>query len=507
MMRSLYSGVAGLKTHQTKMDVIGNNIANVNTVGFKSSSVTFSDIMYQTTQHASGANETTGVGGVNAKQIGLGVSTAATKISITSAGAAESTGNAFDIMLNDANTTNFFIVNNGSENVFTRSGSFYVDSAGNLCMASTGYNVMGWQVVEEVAEDGTVTRNIQKDTVSALRIMSADNATSDAEATTQAMFSGIVDQKDSDLVSDEGLVSSLTVYDKRGYSYTLKFKMTPVDANNDGTYSTAELASGKYNFSLTKVIDADGTTLVDINDTTNNAGESGLLGAAVAASIMGGTNSWTVFFNPNDGSFSNIYDGQNSDNNTDTNDLNSLGDGETVGLLNLTELSSVLGITGESNFSNVTVDFTGLSNVDNGGTSNAGLNRGASDGTTGAGKKVGTLTGVSVDTSGKIYGSYDNGNTELLGQIAVAQFANASGLEALGDSCYQTTLNSGDFDGIGVDITADGGSMTTGALEMSNVDLASEFTSMITTQRGFQANSRIITTSDTMLEELINLKR
>ena len=106
-----------------------------------------------------------------------------------------------------------------------------------------------------------------------------------------------------------------------------------------------------------------------------------------------------------------------------------------------------------------------------------------------------------------IYGTYDNGNTTLLGQIPVAQFANASGLEAVGQSLFKATLNSGDFDGIGVDVTADGGSIVTGALEMSNADLSTEFTDMITTQRGFQANSRIITTSDTLLEELINLKR
>ena len=107
----------------------------------------------------------------------------------------------------------------------------------------------------------------------------------------------------------------------------------------------------------------------------------------------------------------------------------------------------------------------------------------------------------------KIYGSYSNGNTVLLGQIAAAQFSNPSGLEELGNNCYKTTLNSGEFDGIGVDISADGSSMNTGQLEMANVDLSAEFTDMITTQRGFQANSRIITVSDTMLEELINLKR
>ena len=125
----------------------------------------------------------------------------------------------------------------------------------------------------------------------------------------------------------------------------------------------------------------------------------------------------------------------------------------------------------------------------------------------GKGKALGALTGITVSDDGKIYGSYDNGNTVVLCQIAVAQFANASGLEKIGDDCYQSTLNSGEFDGIGVEISADGGSISSGELEMSNVDLSSQFTDMIVTQRGFQANSRVITTSDTLLEELINLKR
>ena len=106
-----------------------------------------------------------------------------------------------------------------------------------------------------------------------------------------------------------------------------------------------------------------------------------------------------------------------------------------------------------------------------------------------------------------IYATYDNGQRRLLGQIAVAEFPNASGLEKRGDNLYAATLNSGEFDGIGVDIASGGGYMETGVLEMSNVDLSSEFTEMITTQRGFQANSRIITVSDTLLEELVNLKR
>nr|MCR4588991.1 flagellar hook-basal body complex protein [Lachnospiraceae bacterium] len=119
----------------------------------------------------------------------------------------------------------------------------------------------------------------------------------------------------------------------------------------------------------------------------------------------------------------------------------------------------------------------------------------------------GNMSGVTISKAGLIYATYDNGQTKLLGQIAVASFANASGLSKEGDNLYAATQNSGEFDGVGVDISADGSYMTTGSLEMSNVDLSAEFTEMITTQRGFQANSRIITVSDTLLEELINLKR
>ena len=197
MMRSMYSGVSGLKTHQTKMDVIGNNIANVNTVGFKSSSVTFSEIMYQNLSGASGPNALTGTGGVNAKQIGLGVTTGSTSVNITGPGASQTTGGAFDIKLNDTNSaTSFFIVSNGSGTQFTRAGSFYVDGAGNLCMTSTGYNVMGWQV------DPT-TGDIRKDTVSALRVMSEKNMTSAPEATVNGRCEGVLDKNSTDVTRSE----------------------------------------------------------------------------------------------------------------------------------------------------------------------------------------------------------------------------------------------------------------------------------------------------------------
>ena len=558
MMRSMYSAVSGLKTHQTRMDVIGNNIANVNTVAFKSSSVTFSDILYQTTSNASGANATTGTGGVNAKQIGLGTTAAATKVSITSAGASETTGNPFDIRLTDKNSTNFFIVNNGSENVFTRSGSFYVDGSGNLCMSSTGYTVMGWQVDETTGE-------IRKDTVSALRIMQEKNLTSAPEATTQATIAGVLDENDADVKSDAGKVMNLNFYDNLGYQYTAKFaikatakdgeytvELTSIlDSNNKNitegftqaqmkeifgntdtettiaSYSTTlpncgytyDTTTGKLTEQATGVevtIDGDGKILKNGVDTTKTikdvfgvsdgnlkniqnskaAGNTDYVFKDVPTTVNGvTTHSYQIVkksatnllkFNTEDGKFSSIGGGTDKSVELNLNNAN---------------------LNKNGNFQNITVDFSQCLNYNNSGKSTIGADAGAVDGTTGKGRKLGAMTGISIDTNGRIYGTYDNGNTELLGQIAVAQFSNASGLEKVGESWYRTTLNSGEFDGIGVEISADGSSMTTGELEMSNVDLSSEFTSMITTQRGFQANSRVITTSDTLLEELVNLKR
>lgn len=552
MMRSMYSAVSGLKTHQTRMDVIGNNIANVNTVAFKSSSVTFSDILYQTTSNASGANATTGTGGVNAKQIGLGTTAAATKVSITSAGASETTGNPFDIRLTDKNSTNFFIVNNGSENVFTRSGSFYVDGSGNLCMSSTGYTVMGWQVDETTGE-------IRKDTVSALRIMQEKNLTSAPEATTQATIAGVLDENDTDVKNDAGRVMNLNFYDNLGYQYTAKFAIKAT--GTDGKY-TVELTSvldsnnkniiadldkqqiaqifGNYNanatlgqYGLTKDYEYDSVSKSYTNKTTgekfpiNNAtdnsttfvGNNGSqvsiteifsgITTTIANNIKNATNNYKVAFDAQTGHATLTGEQTSYDLEFDTSSgkFKSIGGENPSVMLNMGALSSAGLINNNGNFQNITVDFSQCLNYENGGKSTIGADAGATDGKTGKGRKLGAMTGIFIDTSGRIYGTYDNGNTELLGQIAVAQFSNASGLEKVGESCYRTTLNSGEFDGIGVEISADGSSMTTGELEMSNVDLSSEFTSMITTQRGFQANSRVITTSDTLLEELVNLKR
>ena len=226
MMRSLYSGVAGLKTHQTRMDVIGNNIANVNTTAYKSQSMTFSDLMYQTTQAASGANPTTGVGGTNARQIGLGAKTSAIKTAITTQGASQTTNDPFDIMITG---DSFFIVNNGQNNYFTRDGSFYVDGAGNLAMTSTGYNVMGWQV------DPNDASAIKQDTVSALRVMTTENMTYPPEATKSARISGIIDKNDTNVNAAAGKIMNLEFYDNQGYKYTAKLSVH--STTTDGTFT------------------------------------------------------------------------------------------------------------------------------------------------------------------------------------------------------------------------------------------------------------------------------
>ena len=620
MMRSLFSGVAGLKTHQQKMDVIGNNIANVNTTAFKSTSTTFQDVMYQTMSNASGGSNTRG--GVNARQIGLGVTTAANKVSITTQGSSEATGDGLDLRLVDKQSTNFFIVSDGTSNMFTRAGSFYVDGNGNLAMTSTGYLVMGWQV-------DPATKAIKRDTVSPLKVMGADNQTSDPEYTTQAHVSGLIDSNDTNVTSTSGHSMNLTFYDNLGYAYTAKFSVKKgEDRKEDGTaidqkssssekgyngftieldsitsdsnvdsegnpidllqkfidervnsqsapsgmsitnwtslstegktralkaalfgdqngkdIDTFKIDAAEYSInngiitkssgnggtaSLTEVLTAitkSPTATVSFNGVNVQASKifSGLSAASTnyftSTTTNGGTPTYTavpdlqaefdpssdsikirtdaanynLFFKANDGTFGDI------DTRSGTNAFSTIG---TAATFHVNLLGS------EFNGDGINIDFSQMLNYDNGGKSTAAIDRGTyTDASDGSGKKIGQITGLSIQDDGQIFASYSNGNTELLGQIPVARFANASGLESLGDNCYQTTLNSGSFDGIGVDISADGSKMNSGYLEMSNVDLAQEFTQMITTQRGFQANSRIITVSDTMLEELTNLKR
>ena len=591
MMRSLFSGVSGLKTHQTRMDVIGNNIANVNTTAYKSSSMVFSELISQTTRKASGPNAATGAGGVNARQIGLGVMGAAINMNITGQGAAQSTGNPFDIMISGSA---FFVVSDGNNNFFTRDGSFYVDAGGNLAMTSNGYNVMGWQVDPE-------TMDIKQDTVSALRIMSQVNMTYPPEATSQAYVGGIIDKFDTDVTSSSGKAINLNFYDALGYDYTAKLVIKQSSVTNEYSIeldkildaagneiditgagfgsatnqkvnnsivldSTAykwdgielQLANGTSACNLTAIFDTANSTPADPEFKTDEATIAALGELAKAYGYEGKlddfmnltvdlyhdddndtANNFTsgptfsvkqLFYNQLNGTVPNFSTPSTAFLNGpanwsldafDTTGRNFEGanlvynDGSLSG-----EKGHFVGVNGQptnqtvtlelsalgGNFSDIVIDFSTSSMFDNNGTCTVGATPGDLKGL-GMGRKLGDMSGISIQQNGMIYAAYDNGMTRLLGQIAVAEFANASGLERAGENLYSATLNSGQFDGIGKDITANGGKMTTGQLEMSNVDLSAEFTEMITTQRGFQANSRIITVSDTLLEELTNLKR
>ncbi len=569
MMRSMYSGVSGLKTHQTKMDVIGNNIANVNTVAYKSSSITFSELMYQTTQKSSGPNDLTGTGGTNARQIGLGVQSAAINTAISSQGATQTTGNPFDICITGQS---FFIVSDGNDNYFTRAGAFTVDAVGNLVMTSNGYNVMGWGV-----DDTTGT--IRKDTVEPLRIMSAEKLVCEPEATEKSYVSGIMDKNDEDAATEAGRALSLSFYDNLGYSYTAKFSVHSTlddgvyyvqldDVLSKGTDGKMHSITEQYpgtvlsdivnigttfeaNVSVAKsmlptasvpsvgtiryVSDAttDPVTMTDwalptttAAPVTVNMKEDGTTIDSVTWDFTGGMDATMqkqlkdiygfsdadlaslkkVTINYADGTLTiDRKEVKGSKLTYDTNngyfrDI----DGEKFITMDFT--TTLPDGTPMEKFSDIEMDWSASNMYNNSGTSTITAVSGDTKGL-GTGRRLGNMSGITVQTNGMIYASYDNGMTQLLGQIAVAEFANAAGLEKAGENLYSASLNSGEFDGVGVDITASGGYMTTGVLEMSNVDLSAEFTEMITTQRGFQANSRIITVSDTMLEELVNLKR
>ena len=531
MMRSLYSGVSGLKTHQTRMDVIGNNIANVNTVAYKASTMSFQELMYQNTAPATSADAITGRGGVNAKQIGLGVTAGAISTSITTQGAAQTTNDPFDLRIEG---DSFFVVNNGSGNMYTRAGAFYVDGVGNLAMKTTGYNVMGWAA----DKNGNLA-----DELTALKVMSTENLTSDPEATEFARITGILDKNGAKL-NNGGQVVSISIYDDLGYSYTCKYRIKPVaDVNGNNI-------EGKYTIQLEDILDSDGNSLgaknflatenytstdpdfkdivfgntkldsqkFSISTSVTNANTVNEATTYVVTNKDGTTENFsdkkeaiayfcqltgedasTITLGDNDGdNIEKTYDvwGYSLEYDTSNGALASIGGRDSKINMNLDNV--------KASMKTVTIDFSGSTNISNGDVPTIEGKAGDADGNK-AGKKVGQMISLSVDGSGYITATYDNGNSRVLGQIATATFANASGLEKQGENLYSESLNSGEAT-IG-DISGQGEKMTNGTLEMSNVDLSSEFTEMITTQRGFQANSRIITTSDTLLEELINLKR
>jgi flagellar hook protein FlgE len=393
VLRSLNTGISGLRAHQNMLDVTGNNIANVNTTGFKSSRTQFQDTLSQLV--AAGVAPDQEVGGANPAQIGLGVTTAAITTQFTQ-GAAQTTGVATDLMING---DGFFVVERGGQQYYTRNGAFNFDSMGRLVNANGDF-VQGWTATDGAINTSTPLGNL---TIPVGDVIPP-------EATTSVTFGGNLP---ADAADGTELVRDVEVFDALGGSTMLSLVFTA----NGGAWSVSAL-------------DAEtGTTLAGPQALTFTGG----------ALTGGGT--LTV-------------------------------GGVTIGLDDVTSYADLANVAVESK----------------------------------DGGAAGSLTSYSVSGDGSIIGRYSNGRTEVLGQVALATFTNPGGLEKAGDSLYAGTQYAGD-----VLVGAAGdqglGSVTAGALEMSNVDLSQEFTNLIVSQRGFQANSRVITTSDEVLQELVNLKR
>ncbi|MBO5071696.1 MAG: flagellar hook protein FlgE, partial [Eubacterium sp.] len=242
MMRSLWSGVSGLRVHQTKMDVIGNNISNVNTVGFRGGSVNFTDVFYQTTQNASGPNTNTGAAGTNAMQIGLGSNVASIAVDLSGTGATQRTDRGMDVMINgDA----FLIVRSNGNTYFTKSGALDIDANGTLYCTTNGASVLGWRVDEN--------GDIRKDTVNTLNLMGPENKSSSPNPTTYITMSGNVDYASDDVQADtEGYPIDVAVYDNLGQMYTVKMKLV----------KTSDANTNIYTLSISDMTGPDGTSVL-----------------------------------------------------------------------------------------------------------------------------------------------------------------------------------------------------------------------------------------------------
>ncbi|MGW8432910.1 flagellar hook protein FlgE [Curtobacterium citreum] len=391
MLRSLYSGISGLRSHQEMLDVTGNNIANVNTVAFKSSSTVFQDTLSQMTQGAGGPQ--TGIGGTNPAQIGLGVQVAGVSTNFAQ-GSAQATGKATDLMISG---DGFFVTRLGNDTVYSRAGAFDFDADGRLVSAD-GKIVQGYPATNGVVNQGGQLGDI---------VLPLD-AAAPATRTTTATVTGNLP---SETAVGGTRVRESTVFDASGTKQTL---------------------------TLTYTRTATGWSV---------AGTDG----------QGGTGTGTLTFG---------------------------ADGKLTAGGSLTVGGIVVDMTQLSGFA--TLDTSSIASQN--------------------GKAAGTLQGYSIAKDGTVVGTFSNGASLAIGRIALATFANPAGLEKTGASGYRATANSGQAT-VGAPGDPGVGQLASGTLEMSNVDLSQEFTNLIVAQRGFQANARIITTSDEVLQELTNLKR
>ena len=415
MLRSMFAAISGLHGNQTMMDVIGNNIANVNTVGYKSGRVNFQDIMSQTLHGATAPQG--GLGSIDPAQIGLGMTVAGIDV-LQTQGNLQSTGKTTDMAIQG---DGLFVESDGTSTYYTRDGAFDIALDGSLANPASGMKVQGWQA--DSAGKIDITQPLTNITIPI-------GQRTTALATSNVTLSGNLD---AGAAVGTSVPTTMTVFDSLGVSHSVKVTYTKTAANQ---WSWAA---------------------------TSDAADTGISIAPVAGppSVNEGTLTYT-----SGGVFS-----------------------ASTGTLSFTFPDGATATTPKIDMTQMT-QFSGTSQPS-----------GQTDGFT-----SGTLTTFAVGDAGQLSGVYSNGQTQVLGQIALASFLNPDGLLRAGQNNFTATSASGNPN-IGVAGTGGRGTVTTGALEMSNVDLATEFTGMITAERGFQANSRVITTSDQMLQELVNLKQ
>jgi flagellar hook protein FlgE len=415
MMRSLFAGVSGLRNHQIRMDVIGNNIANVNTVGYKSSRVTFEEAFAQLVQGASRppGDSNNVSGGVNPVQVGLGMNIGSIDLLFTQ-GNLESTGVTTDLAIQG---DSFFVVSDGNQNYYTRSGNFQMDANGRLVASTNGFIVQG-----KLADNGVLT-----DEITDIRLPFGQKSA--AQATTEVSLAGNLDGSAPLADTRE---TTITVYDAMGAQYEMTIE-----------FEKASPTTWDYTVSVT-----DGTVVSGDTGTLTFDNEGRLTAPVPATNFV---------FTPDSGA-------ANVDIAID------FGEEDTIsGLPQFAAPSTAV-----------------LKEQD--------------------GYTMGDLERFSIDGTGTITGAFTNGVTLTLAQIVMSDFNNPAGLIRAGDNMYQVSSNSGAAV-LGFVNEGSQSTITSGALEMSNVDLAQEFTNMITAQRGFQSNARVITTSDEMLQEVVSLKR
>lgn len=463
MMRSLYSGVSGMQNHQTRLDVIGNNVSNVNTTGFKRGRVNFQDMISQ--QLTGAAKPTEEVGGVNPKEVGLGM-TVASIDTIFTQGNLQSTGVSTDIAIQG---NGFFVLKNGQETFYTRAGTFGVDSEGTLVNPANGLRVQGWMAQEVNGEMVINTAGSTEDLIIPIGQKDSAKATTNVDfacnlnKNTQILEEGA---SDSDILKATWGTET-KVYDSFGNEHMLSVSFTRVPGTNNQWQATVNVDAENAAETMTRV--GLGTTdgventfvvtfdnfgrLQSVTDSAGNVtNENGQVSIQVSFNVPGG--------NPD----------------AEGNPLR-----QTMNI-NLGTIGSIENTITQFAESSSTKAFY-------------------QDGYT-----MGYLDNFKIDASGIITGVYSNGTTRAIGQIAMASFTNQNGLEKAGDNTYVASNNSG-LANIGTSGVAGKGSLLAGALEMSNVDLTEQMTDMIVTQRGFQANSKTIQTADTLLDTVLSLKR